>query len=155
MLWNQEWLQCVWVMQYMLYATPARHMIPSCRCHLHHAPTAPVNTLPLDTTALLETQHARVVGKRVTGKQNATALAPVVCKHPIINPGSKVAERGGNHKLPKSKQIKDPTQRPLHCCNGLQNSRRCAPKGDDHWQHQFPAVQWSIHSHKTACKCQQ
>ena len=57
-------LQCVQVMWYMLYVTPARHTIPSCRHHMHCAPTASVNTLPVDTTALLETQHAKVVGKK-------------------------------------------------------------------------------------------
>ena len=50
----------------MLYATPARHMIQSHRQPTHHAPTAPVNTLLVDTTALLETQHTKVVGKKVT-----------------------------------------------------------------------------------------
>ena len=94
-------------MWYTLYGTPARHMIQSCRCHMHHAPNAPVNTFPVDTTALLETQHARIVGKGVTGEQNAIALAPLVCKRPIINPGSKVTKRGENHKLPKPKQRKD------------------------------------------------
>ena len=101
MLLNQEQLQCVWVMQYMLYATPTRHMILSCRCHMHHAPTAPINTLPVDTTALLKTQHVKVVGKKVTGKQNAAALAPLVYKCPIINPSSRIMKRGEIHKLPK------------------------------------------------------
>ena len=99
---------CVWVMQYMMYATPARHTIQSHRCHMHHAPTAPVNTLPVGTTALLETRNVKVVGKRVTGEQNAAVLAPLVCKHPIINPSSRVAKRGENHKLPNPKQRKDP-----------------------------------------------
>ena len=108
MLLKQEQLPGVWDMQYMLYATPTRHMIPSCRHHMHHAPTAPVNTLLVDTTALLETQQAKVMGKRVTGKQNATALTPLVHKCPIVNPGSKVTKRGENHKLPKPKQRKDP-----------------------------------------------
>ena len=87
----------------MMYATPTRHMVQSCTCHSHHAPTAPVNTLLVDTTALLETQYAKVVGKNITGVQNAAALAPLVCKHPIINPSSKVMKRGENHKLPKPK----------------------------------------------------
>ena len=108
MLWNQEQLPCMWVMQYMLYTTPARHMIPSHRCHLHCAPTAPVSSLLVDTTTLLKTQHAKVVGKRVTGKQNAAALTPLVHRCPIINPGSKVMKRGENHKLPKPKQRIDP-----------------------------------------------
>ena len=73
---------------------------------MHHAPTAPINTLPVDTTALQETQHAKVVGKRVTGEQNASALTPLVCKCPIIKPGSRVTKRGEKHKLPK--QRKDP-----------------------------------------------
>ena len=106
--WNQEHLQCVWVMWYMLYATPARHTIPSYRHHMHHAPTAPIITFLVDTTALLKTQHVKVVGKRVTGKQNAAALAPLVHKHPVINPVSRVTKRGENHKLPKPKQRKDP-----------------------------------------------
>ena len=106
MLLNQEQLQCVWVMQYMLYATPTRHMIQSHRCHMHCAPTAPVNTLLVDTTALLETQHVKVVGKKVTGEQNATALAPLVCKHPGINHSSKVTKRGENHKLPSQNREK-------------------------------------------------
>ena len=108
MLLNQVWLQCVQVMWYMLYATLARHMIQSHRHHMHCAPTAPVNTLLVDTTTLLETQHAKVVGKRVTGEQNGTALTPLVCKHPVINPGSRVVKRGENHKLLKPKQRKDP-----------------------------------------------
>ena len=95
-------------MQYMLYATPARHMIKSCRHHTHCDPTALVNTLLVDTAALPETQHVKVVGKRVTGEQNATAQAPLVCKHPIINPSSRVTKRGEKHKLPKPKQRKDP-----------------------------------------------
>ena len=41
----------------------ARHMILSCRHHMHHAPTAPINTLPVDTTALLRIQHVKVVEK--------------------------------------------------------------------------------------------
>ena len=92
----------------MPYATPTRHTIQSHRHHMHHVPTAPVNTLLVDTTALLKTQHVKVVGKRVTGEQNVAALAPLVCKCPIINPGSKVMKRGENHKLPKLKQRKDP-----------------------------------------------
>ena len=108
MLLNQVQLQCVQIMWYTLYATSARHMILSCRCHMHHAPTAPINTLLVDRTALLKTQHAKVVGKRVTGELNATALAPLVCKCPVINPSSRVAKRGENHKLPKPKQRKDP-----------------------------------------------
>ena len=108
MLWNQEQLQYVQVMEYMLYATPARHMIPSCRCHMHCAPTAPVNTLLVDTAALLMTQHVKVVGKRVTDEQSATALTPLVHKHPAIKPSSRVMKRGENHKLPKPKQRKDP-----------------------------------------------
>ena len=88
-------------------------------CHTHQAhdpkpqtsytlcPTAPANTLPVDTTAQLETQHVKVVGKKVTGEQNATALAPLVCKCPTVSPGSRVAKRGENHKLPKPKQRKD------------------------------------------------
>ena len=106
-------------------------------------------------TCLLETQHVKVVGKKVTSEQNAADLAPLVCKCPIINPGSRVVKRGENHKLPKPKQRKDPHTKPCSCCSGLQNSRRHAPKGDDHWQHQFPAVQWGVHGHKTACKHQQ
>ena len=96
------------VTQDMLYATSARHMIQSHRHHMHHAPTAPINTLPVDTTALLETQHVKVVGKKVTGKQNAADLAPLVHKHPIVNPSLRVMKRGENHKLPKPKQGKDP-----------------------------------------------
>ena len=97
------------VMWYMLYATPARHMIPNCRRHMHHAPTEPINTLLVDTTALLEAQHVKVVGKRVTGKQNAAALTPLVQRCPTINPSSKVMKRGESHKLPKPKQRKDPS----------------------------------------------
>ena len=63
-------------------------------------------------------------GKRVTGEQNATPLAPLVYKCPIINPSSKVCQSQNREKTP--------AQRPVHCCNGLWNSRRCAPKGDDH-----------------------
>ena len=47
-------------------------------------------------------------GKKVTGKQNAAALAPLVCKHPIINSSSRVAKRGEIHRLPKLEQRKDP-----------------------------------------------
>ena len=92
-----------------------------------HAPTAPINTLPVDTTALLETQHAKVVGKRVTGKQNAEALVQLVCKCPIINPSSKVMKRGENHKLPKPKQRKDPHTK---TCSLLQWT--CRTVGDMH-----------------------
>ena len=97
MLLNQEWLQCVWVWWYMLYATPTRHMIQSYRHPTQCAPTAPINTLPVDTTALPETQHVKFVGKRVTGEQIATALTPLVCKHPNIKPVSRVVKRGENH----------------------------------------------------------
>ena len=94
------------------------HMVHAV-CHTHQArfqatdiicTVPPINTLPVDTTALLKTQHVMVVGKRVTGKQNTTALTPLVHKHPVINPSSKVMKRGENHKLPKPKQRK----RPLH-----------------------------------------
>ena len=143
MLWNQEWLQCVQVMWYMLYATPTRHMIPSHRHHTHHAPTAPVNTPPSRHNCPAQDSTCKGCGKRVTGKQNAAALAPLVCKHPIINPSSKVAKRGQKGERITSCQSqnreKTPTQRPVCCCNELQNSRRHAPKGDDHQQHQFPA----------------
>ena len=61
---------------------------------------------PVETTALPMTHHAKVVGKRVTGKQNVTALTPLVCKQPDINPISKIMKRGENHKLPKPKQRK-------------------------------------------------
>ena len=54
------------------------------------------------------TRHANVVEKRVTGEQNAKAVTPLVHKHPIINPVSKIMKRGENHKLPKPKQRKDP-----------------------------------------------
>ena len=71
---------------------------------MHDAPTAPINTLPVDTTD----SACKVVGKKVTCKQNATALAPLVHKHPIVNPHSRVMKRGENHKLPKPKQRKYP-----------------------------------------------
>ena len=89
-----------------LYATPARYRIPSCRHHTHCAPTAPANTLPVDTTALLETQHVKVVGKKVTGEQNAAALAPLVCKHPFINPSSRVCKKGRDSQAAKAKREK-------------------------------------------------
>ena len=63
---------------------------------------------PVGTTALPMTQHAKVVEKRVTGEQNAKAVTPLVFKHPVINPISKLMKRGENHKLPKPKQRKDP-----------------------------------------------
>ena len=87
---------------------PARHMIPSHRLPTHHAPTAPINTLPVETTALPMTWHAKVVGKRVTSKENAEAITPLVHKHPVTNPISKIVKRGENHRLPKPKQGKDP-----------------------------------------------
>ena len=40
----------------------------------HCAPTAPINTLLVETTALLMIWHAKVVERRVTGKQNAKAV---------------------------------------------------------------------------------
>ena len=127
MLLNQEQLQCVWVMWYTLYATPTRHTSQGHRYPMHHAPTAPVNTLLVDTTVLPKTQCVKVVGKRVTGKQNATALAPLVCKHPIINPSSRTMKRGENHKLPKPKQRKDPPHKDLFIA-----AMDCRTVGDVH-----------------------
>ena len=79
-------------------------------------PQLHVDTLPVETTALPVTWHKKVVGKRVTGKQNAEAVTPLVHKCPIINPISKIMKRGENHKLPKPKQRKDPTK----TCSTLQ-----------------------------------
>ena len=60
-------------------------------------------------------------------------------------PQFKSCEKGRESQAAKAKTEKrPPCQRPVHCCNGLQNSRRHAPKGDDHQQHQFPAVKWSL-----------
>ena len=149
MLWIQQWLQCAQDMWYMLYTTPTRHMIPSHWLPIHCALTAPINTLPVETTALLVTRHAKVVGKRVTGEQNAEAVTPLVHKCPVVNPISKIMKRGENHKLPKPKQ-KRPPHKDLFVAAMDYGMVGDAPKGDDHWQHQFPAVQWSIHSHQTA-----
>ena len=71
---------------------------PNCT---HQHPPGRNNSLPM-------TWHAKVVQKRVTGEQNAKAVTPLVPKHPIINPISKIVKRGENHKLPKPKQRKDP-----------------------------------------------
>ena len=60
---HQGQLQCVGDMAYKPYATPARHMIPGCWLPTHCAPTAPINTLLVETTALPMTQHAKVVEK--------------------------------------------------------------------------------------------
>ena len=89
-------------------------------CHTHQAHNPKLQTSyalcpncthqhpPSRHNALFETQHAKVVGKRVTGEQNAAALVSLVYKHPIINSKSRVMKRGENHKLPKPKQRKDP-----------------------------------------------
>ena len=99
---------CVRDIWYMLYAMPTRHMIPSHWHPTHHALTASINTLLVETNALLMTWHAKVVERRVTGEQNAEAVTPLVCKHPIINHVSKIVKRGENHKLPNPKKRKDP-----------------------------------------------
>ena len=65
-------------------------------------------TLLVETTALSVSWHAKVVEKRVTGKQNAEAVTPLVHKHPLVNPISKIMKRGENHKMSKPKQRKDP-----------------------------------------------
>ena len=106
MLLSQEWMQCVQDMWYMLYATPARHMIPSCWHPTHHAPTAPINSLPVETTALPKTWHAKVVEKMVTGEQNAEAVTPLAHKHPVINPISKNHEKGREPQAAKAKTEK-------------------------------------------------
>ena len=89
-------------------------------CHTHQThdpklltsytscPNCTLNTLLVETTALLMTQHAKVVGKRVTGELNASALTPLVCKHPIINPASRVMKRGEESQAAKAKTEKDP-----------------------------------------------
>ena len=57
---------------------------PTCQTHdpklltsYTPCPTAPINTLPVETTALPMTQHAKVVEKRVTGEQNAKAVTTI------------------------------------------------------------------------------
>ena len=127
MLLNQVWLQCVQVMWYMLYATPTRHMNQSHRHHMHCAPTVPINTLLVDTTALSETQHVKVVGKRVTGEQNIAALAPLVCKHPIINPSSRPHEKGRETQAAKAKTEKRPLHKDLFVA-----AMDCGTVGDVH-----------------------
>ena len=78
---------------------------------MHHAPTAPINTLLVETTALPVTWHAKVVGRRVTDEQNAEAATPLTHKHPVDHPVSKIVKRGESHKLPKPKQRRNPHTR--------------------------------------------
>ena len=113
-------------MWYMLYATPSRHTIPSCRHHMHHAPTAPVNTLPVDTTALLKTQHAKVVGKSVTGEQNTTVFTPLIDKHPSSTPVQK-SQKGRQSQATKAKTEKRPPYKYLFIA-----AMDCGKVGDGH-----------------------
>ena len=126
MLWNQKWLHCVQDMQYTLYATPARHIIQSHRHPIHHAPTAPINTIPVDTTVLPKTWHVKVVGKRVTSKQNAAVLTPLVCKHPYINPFQK-CEKERESQVAKAKTEKRPPHKGLFIV-----AMDCGTVGDVH-----------------------
>ena len=68
---------------------------------------------PVETTALLVTWYAMVVGKRVNGKQNAKAVTPLVHKHPVINPISKVHEKGREPQAFKAKIEKIPPHKDL------------------------------------------
>ena len=106
MLWSLEQLQCVQDMWYMLYTMLTRHMVHWLPTHC--APTAPVNTLLVETTALHMTWHAKVVERRVTGEWNAKAATPLVHKHPINHPTSKIVKRGESHKLPKTNREETP-----------------------------------------------
>ena len=125
---ESEWLQCVQVMQYMLpHATPARHMSQSHRCHMHHAPTAPINTLPVDTTALPKTQHVKVVGKKVTSKQNATALAPLSLQVSCHQLWSKSHGKERETQAAKAKTEKRPPHKDLFIA-----AMDCRTVGDMH-----------------------
>ena len=71
---------------------------PNCTCQ--HPPSR--NNCPAQESA------CKGCGKRVTGEQHAKGVTPLVHKHPIINPISKIMKRGEYHNLPKPKQRKDP-----------------------------------------------
>ena len=124
--------------------------------HMHYAPTAPLNTLLVDTTALLKTQHAKVVEERDTGEQNAAALTPLVLQVVLSpTPVQKVAKRGENHKLPKPKHRKDP------CRKIFIVAMDCRTVGDMHPKEMIInniSSQWCNEAYtvlKTACKHQQ
>ena len=61
--------------------------------------------------------------------QSCNTTSPQASHH---QPHFKNCEKGREPQAAKAKtEKKPPTQRPVHCCNGLQNGRRCTPKGDD------------------------
>ena len=125
MLWSLEWLQCVPDMWYMPYTMPVRHMI--CWLPTHHAPTAPINTLLVDTTALPMTWHAKVVRRRVAEEQNAKAATPLTHKHPINHPISKNREKGREPQAAKAKTEKKPPHKDLFVA-----AMNCGMVGDMH-----------------------
>ena len=124
MLWSLEWLQCVQDIWYKLYAMPIRLMI--CWHPMQRDPTAPINTLPVETTVLPMTQHAKVVGRRVTGKWNAKAATPLTHNHPIHHPISKIIKRGEPQGA-KAKTEKKPPHKDLFFA-----AMNCGTVGDVH-----------------------
>ena len=127
MLWSQEWLQCVWDMWYMLYATPTRHMIPSHWHPTHCAPTAPINTLLVETIALPMTQHAKAVGKRVTGEQNARSCNTTSPQTYRCQPCFKNHEKEREPQAAKAKTEKRPPHKDLFIA-----AMDCGTVGDVH-----------------------
>ena len=100
-------------MWYMLYATPTWHMSQSCRCHTCHAPTVPINTLLVDTTALPKTQHVKVVGKKGHWQAkccNPSTTIPQAFHH---QPWFKSHKKGRDTQAAKAKTEKRPPHKDL------------------------------------------
>ena len=79
---------------------------------MHHVPTAPINTLPVDTTALLKTQHARVVekGSLVSKCHCSSTTSPQVSLH---QPRFKSCKKGRDSQATKPKTEKRPLDKDL------------------------------------------
>ena len=83
--------------------------------------------LSVDTTALLKTQHVKVVGKKVTGKQNATAPSTISPQASHHQPQFKSHEKGRESQAAKAKTEKRPPHKDLFIA-----TMDCGTVGDMH-----------------------
>ena len=102
-------------------------MINSHRCHTHHAPIAAINTLPVDTTALPETQHKKVVVKNGHWQakcHSSSTTSPQASHH---QPRLKSCKKGRESQAAKAKTEKRPPHKDLFVA-----AMDCRTVGDVH-----------------------